>query len=219
MWKPSKTLWSKGHKSHAKACVHCAALQEDVNKDKNFVCCGPFFLVMKLNFDSGWNSLLIDIFHIINLHTVQYTCIMCTVRAPVFGRHQFFGTSEHYGKAHTCGSLLSGWMNYKIYTACCWFSTSGNILIQVSITILTNQVLKVADCTVESAEYWCLYGTKQELELMYTKIVHLYFALLRTVLMLHVHVSMHCTCAQQAFKLKWSKLPMRRKTQSLFTKF
>ena len=29
-----------------------------------------------------------------------------TVRAPVFGRHQFFGTSEHYGKAH--GSLLSG---------------------------------------------------------------------------------------------------------------
>ena len=27
-----------------------------------------------------------------------------TVRAPVFGRHQFFGTSEHYGKAH--GSLL-----------------------------------------------------------------------------------------------------------------
>ena len=31
---------------------------------------------------------------------------MCTVRAPVFGRHQFFGTSEHYGKAH--GSLLSG---------------------------------------------------------------------------------------------------------------
>ena len=79
--------------------------------------------------------------------------------------------------------------------------------------------IKVADCTVESAEYWCLYGTKQELELMYTKIVHLYFALLRTVLMLHVHVSMHCTCAQQAFKLKWSKLPMRRKTQSLFTKF
>ena len=25
--------------------------------------------------------------------------------APVFGRHHFFGTSEHYGKAH--GSLLS----------------------------------------------------------------------------------------------------------------
>ena len=23
-----------------------------------------------------------------------------TVRAPVFVRHQFFGTSEHYGKAH-----------------------------------------------------------------------------------------------------------------------
>ena len=49
-----------------------------------------------------------------------------TVRAPVFGRHQFFGTSEHYGKAH--GSLLSGWMNYN-YTACCWFPASSNILI------------------------------------------------------------------------------------------
>ena len=49
-----------------------------------------------------------------------------TVRAPVFGRHQFFGTSEHYGKAH--GSLSSGGMNYN-YTACCWFPTSRNILI------------------------------------------------------------------------------------------
>ena len=49
-----------------------------------------------------------------------------TVRAPVFDRHQFFGTSEHYGKTH--GSLLSGWMNYN-YTACCWFPTSSNIVI------------------------------------------------------------------------------------------
>ena len=49
-----------------------------------------------------------------------------TVRAPVFGRHQFFGTSEHYGKVH--GSFLSWWMNYN-YTACCWFPTSSNILI------------------------------------------------------------------------------------------
>ena len=61
------------------------------------------------------------------------TCITvlhhCTVRAPVFGRHQFFGTSEHYGKAHW--SLLSGWMNYN-YTACCWFPTSSNILIFTS---------------------------------------------------------------------------------------
>ena len=49
-----------------------------------------------------------------------------TVRAPVFDRHQFFGTSEHYGKAH--GSLSYGWMNYN-YTACCWFPTSSNVLI------------------------------------------------------------------------------------------
>ena len=39
-----------------------------------------------------------------------------TVRAPVFGRHQFFGTSEYYRKAH--GSLLSGWMNFiTLYVA------------------------------------------------------------------------------------------------------
>ena len=50
----------------------------------------------------------------------------CTVRAPVFGRYQFFGTSEHYRKTH--GNLLSGWMNYNC-TACCWFPTSSNILI------------------------------------------------------------------------------------------
>ena len=49
-----------------------------------------------------------------------------TIRAPVFDRHQFFGTSAHYGKAH--GSLLSGWMNYND-TACCWFPTSSNISI------------------------------------------------------------------------------------------
>ena len=30
---------------------------------------------------------------------------MYRIRAPVSGRHQFFGTSEHFGKAH--GSLLS----------------------------------------------------------------------------------------------------------------
>ena len=59
-------------------------------------------------------------------HTKAHLWSTCTVRAPVFGRHQFFGTSEHYGKAH--GILLYGWMNYN-YTACCWFSTSSNILI------------------------------------------------------------------------------------------
>ena len=49
-----------------------------------------------------------------------------TVRTPVFDRHQFFSTSEHYGKDH--GILLSGWINYY-YTACCWFPTSNNIFI------------------------------------------------------------------------------------------
>ena len=79
-----------------------------------------------------------------------------TVSAPVFGRRQFFGTSEHYGIAH--GSLLSGWMNYD-YTACCWFFTWIQQYFNTSIIVLTNQVLKVADCTVQSAEYWCFYCT------------------------------------------------------------
>ena len=66
--------------------------------------------------------------HSIAIHSISMAGYVNprTVRAPVFGRHQFFGTSEHYGKAH--GSLLSGWMNYN-YTSCCWFPASSNILI------------------------------------------------------------------------------------------
>ena len=70
---------------------------------------------------------------------VSYFPPKSTVRAPVFGRYQFFGTSEHRGKAH--GSLLSGWMNYN-YTACCWFPTSCKYF-NTSITVLTNQVWKL----------------------------------------------------------------------------
>ena len=89
---------------------------------------------------------------------MQYLHVaMSTVRAPVFGRHQFFGTSEHYGKAHE--SLLSGSMNY-FYTACCWFPTSSNILIYFHHTCSSDKSgLKVTDCTVQCAEYWCSYGT------------------------------------------------------------
>ena len=32
--------------------------------------------------------------------------LICLNEINLFGRHQFFGTSEHYGKTH--GSLLSG---------------------------------------------------------------------------------------------------------------
>ena len=81
-----------------------------------------------------WKVCAWGYFGIVKTHKAQLSVLRpfwkinwsCTVRAPVFGRHQFFGTSEHYGKAH--GSLLSGWMNYN-YTACCWFPTSSNILI------------------------------------------------------------------------------------------
>ena len=74
---------------------------------------------------------------------------VCTVRAPVFGRHQFFGTSEHYGKAH--GSLLSEWMNYN-YTACCWFPTSSIIL------ILPSQFwqIRFESCWLHCSKCWIL---------------------------------------------------------------
>ena len=64
-------------------------------------------------------------FHLYQVFDAQKNMIN-TVRAPVFIRHQFFGTSKHYGKSH--GILLSGWINYY-YTACCWFPTFSNILI------------------------------------------------------------------------------------------
>ena len=51
----------------------------------------------------------------------------CTVRPPVFSRHQFFETPRSISEK-PLWSLLSGWMNYN-YTAYCWFSTSSNILI------------------------------------------------------------------------------------------
>ena len=76
-----------------------------------------------------WNSLTTRTCSSMELvYVLVKTIVMThgTVRAPVFDRYQFFGTSEHYGKAH--GNLLSGWMNYYC-TACYWFPTSNNILI------------------------------------------------------------------------------------------
>ena len=86
----------------------------------NHLCLSVCFHFPSLLLPTNHGNLL---FHFVYLF---FTPFDCTVRAPVFGRHQFFGTSEHYGKAH--GSLLSGWMNYN-YTACRWFPTSSNILI------------------------------------------------------------------------------------------
>ena len=94
-----------------------------------------------------------SIYYAPNFERVEGTVDSSTVRAPVFGRHQFFGTSEHYGKAH--GSLLSGWMNYN-YTACCWFPTSNNILILPSLFWQIR--FESYWFTVQSAEYWCSYG-------------------------------------------------------------
>ena len=82
-------------------------------------------------------------------------CICMYRKGTNFRQAQFCGTSEHYGKAQ--GRFII-WMNELFYTACCWFSTSSNIF-NASITVLTNQGVEVTDCTVQSVEYWCFYGT------------------------------------------------------------
>ena len=92
----------------------------------------------------------------------------CTVRAPVFDRHQFFGTSEHYGKTH--GSLVTLWMNYN-YTACCGFPTSTNIL------ILPSQFWQIG------FESYCLYCSK-------CRILHGAFTVLTFAT--QVHKCRHC---------------------------
>ena len=94
---------------------------------------------------------------LIYIHQLSFQGKWVTVRAPVFDRHQFFGTSEHYGKAH--GSLLSGWINYN-YTACCWFPTSSNILIlpsQFWQIMFESCWLHCSKCWIQM--YWCFYGT------------------------------------------------------------
>ena len=75
-------------------------------------------------------------------------------RAPVFGRHQFFGTLEHYRKAH--GSLLSELINYN-YTACCWFSYIQQYF-NTSITVLTNQVWKLLIALFKVPNTGAFYG-------------------------------------------------------------
>ena len=61
-----------------------------------------------------------------------------TVRAPVFGRHQFFGTSEHYGKAH--GSYyLNEWTIITLHVT----GFLHPAIFNTSIRVLTNQVWKL----------------------------------------------------------------------------
>ena len=78
----------------------------------------------KISINQVWAELCFKVIIVALLHTLR--AVNCTVRAPVFGRHQFFGTSEHYGNTH--GSLWTLWMNCNC-TACCWFPTSSNILL------------------------------------------------------------------------------------------
>ena len=66
-----------------------------------------------------------------------------------------FGTSKHYGKAH--GSLLSGWMICSLFTpyiAGYFTSSTPNSWWQYSV----KGGLKVIDCIVLSAKYWCRNG-------------------------------------------------------------
>ena len=82
---------------------------------------------------------------ILNLWRRFEFAITCTkiLRAPVFGRHQFFGTSEHYGKAH--GRLLSWWMNYN-YTG---FVVTGFLHLAIFHTSIT-----VLDWQIRFESYW-----------------------------------------------------------------
>ena len=65
-----------------------------------------------------------------------------------------FGTTKHYGKAH---GISSGWMICND-TVCCWPITSSNIF-TFDHKFSAKGGLEVFDCTVQSAEYWCPYGT------------------------------------------------------------
>ena len=70
--------------------------------------------VVKLNFcpeKLSFNRLIYEIilsliWYFNGFVVISVDILSSTIRAPVFGRHQFFGTSEHYGKAH--GSFI--WM-------------------------------------------------------------------------------------------------------------
>ena len=66
----------------------------------------------------------------------------CTVRAPVFGRHQYLLAPQSISEK-LMEVYLSGWMNYN-YTACCYVSYIQQYF-NTSITVLTNQLLKVTD--------------------------------------------------------------------------
>ena len=73
-----------------------------------------------------------------------------------------FGTSKHNGKAH--GILSQGWMICND-TVCCWPITSSNVFIfDHNYSVEGGLKLKVIDCIVQSAEYWCLYGNFHLLE-------------------------------------------------------
>ena len=68
----------------------------------------------------------------------MHLTISCT---STLAGYQFFGTSEHYGKAH---GYLPDYhyddMNYNC-TACCWFPDIQQYFGNTPITVLTNQVL------------------------------------------------------------------------------
>ena len=83
------------------------------------------------------------------------TIFTTMIRAPVFGRHQFFGTSEHYCKAHGSFYYLDEWIIITLRVA----GFIDPAIFQYFHHSSDKSSLKVADCTVQSAEYWCFYGT------------------------------------------------------------
>ena len=81
--------------------------------------------------------------------------IVSTVRAPVFDRHQFFGTSEHYRKAHAWKFII--WLN-ELWLHMHVAGFLHPVIIWYFHQSSDKSGLKVTNCTVQSAEYWCSYG-------------------------------------------------------------
>ena len=72
-----------------------------------------------------------------------------------------FGTSKHYGKPMEVYS--SGQMIWN-YNVCCWPTSLGKILI---VDYDSVRGLKVTYCIVQSAKYWCPYGTSVQILLLF----------------------------------------------------
>ena len=128
----------------------------------------------------SWNtndSYLHEQLHFVKFHTFVTLLYSSTVRAPVFGRHQIFGTSEHYGKAHEA-YYLDEWIIITLHVA----GFLHPAIFNTSITVLTNQVWKLLIAlfkvpntgafTVHVLNFLCVYIFFDKLNTCRESIIH-----------------------------------------------